>query len=117
MGADVIIALHGLVLGGPIPERPARKFSNIIMFMYFKSKKTPLLILGVTSIVCSRVFFLFINDPEGPNLLVVMEMAVVVYVLSLAVYLFSPSVKDLKRLLLVIFIQIIIVTGFYFFLK
>ncbi len=37
------------------------------------SKKTSLLILGTTSVVCSRVMFSFFNDPEGPNLLVVIE--------------------------------------------
>jgi hypothetical protein len=69
--------------------------------------------------VASRVMFLFFNDPEGPNLLVVMGMAVIIYFLSLAVYLFYPSTKltGLKRLLLVIFVQIIIVTGFYFCLN
>jgi hypothetical protein len=91
--------------------------------MYFKSKKTLLLILAVTAIVCSRLMFLFFNDPEGPNLLVVMGMALVVYLLSLAVYLLTPSTlplvsfTGLKRLLFVIFIQLIIVTGFYFLLN
>lgn len=101
------------------------KFSNIIADMYFKSKKASLLILGITSIICSRVMFLFFNDPEGPNLLVVIGMAAIVYSLSLAVYLFNPSKRylpflsftGLKRLLLVILIQIIIVTGFYFCLN
>ncbi len=88
--------------------------------MDFKSKKTSLLILGITSIVCSRILFLFFNDPEGPNLLVVMGMSVLVYFLSLAVYLYYPStlsLTGLKRLLFVILIQIIIVTGFYFWLN
>lgn len=96
--------------------------------MYFKSKKTSLLILGTTSIACSRIMFLFFNDPEGPNLLVVMGMAVIIYFLSLVIYLFNPSknifqhlsfvsLTGLKRLLLVIFIQIIIATGFYFCLN
>lgn len=94
--------------------------------MYFKSKKISLLILGITSIVCSKVMFLFFNDPEGSNLLVVMGMAVIIYLLSLAVYVYDPKVKsmfqyfslsslaDLKRLLMVIFIQILLVTIFYF---
>ena len=86
--------------------------------MYFKSKKISLLILGITAIVCSRVMFLFFNDPEGPNLLVVMVMAVIVYFLSLTAYLFGPSrSRGFKRLLLAILIQIIIVTGFYLSLK
>jgi hypothetical protein len=83
-------------------------------------KKISLLILGLTAILCSRAMFLFFNDPEGPNLLVVMGMAVIVYFLSLAVYLLGSStllLTGIKRLLLVIFIQIILVTGFYFFLN
>jgi hypothetical protein len=71
------------------------------------------------------MFFLF-NDPEGPNLLVVMGMAAIIYVLSLAAYLFTPARKlggassdfrDLKVLLLVILFQILLVTGFYFCLS
>ena len=83
--------------------------------MYFKSKKISLLILGLTSIAASRIMFLLFNDPEGPNLLVVMGMAVIVYFLSLAVYLFNLSGP--KKLLLAILIQIITVTGLYFSLK
>jgi hypothetical protein len=87
--------------------------------MYFKSKKISLLLLGVTAIICSRVLFFLFNDPEGPNLLVVIGMAVIVYFLSLAVYVYYPSTKltGFKRLLLVILIQILIVTVFYFFLN
>lgn len=87
--------------------------------MYFQSKKTQLLILGVTSIIFSRMMFVFFNDPEGPNLLVVAVAAIIVYFLSLPVYLFTPSEKlsNFKRLMFTILIQIIIVTGFYFFLS
>lgn len=84
--------------------------------MFFKSKKTSLLLLGVTSIVISRVLFLFFNDPEGPNLLIVIGTAVFVYLLSLAPYLFRSSATELKRLLWAIFIQILLVIGLYFFL-
>jgi hypothetical protein len=75
-------------------------------------KKTSLLILAITAIACSSVMFLFFNDPEGPNLLVVTGAAAIVYLLSLAVYLYYS-----KKLLLVIFIQILIVTGLYFLLR
>jgi hypothetical protein len=47
--------------------------------MYFKSKKTSLLILGITSIICSRTMFVFFDDPEGPNLLIVFVAALVLY--------------------------------------
>ena len=87
--------------------------------MYFNLRKTSLVILGVTSVVCSRVMFVFFDDPEGPNLLVVMVVALVLYILSLIAY--SPrismrnifqhdsvsSIVNLKRLSIAIFVQII----------
>lgn len=86
-------------------------------YMYFKSKKTSLLILGITSVICSRTMLLSLNDPEGPNLLVVMGMAAIIYFLSLTTYLFNPSITGFKRLLLVIFVQVIITTILYFLLN
>jgi hypothetical protein len=44
------------------------------------SNKTLLLILGIVSLVLSRVTFMFINDPEGPNLLVVLGLAAIIFV-------------------------------------
>ena len=87
--------------------------------MYFKSKKITLVILGLTGIVCSRGMFSFINDPEGPNLLIVMVLAMILYFLSLTanLYLLPPSFTDFKRLLSVILIQVLIVTGLYFCLN
>lgn len=81
--------------------------------MPLKSKKISLLVLVVTALVCSRVMFLFFNDPEGPNLLIVIGTAAVVYFLSLAVYLFVPSTTDFKRFSLAIFVQILLVAGLY----
>ena len=83
--------------------------------MNFKSKKTPLLILGITSILCSRSMFVFFDDTEGPNLLIVMVMAAVIYFLSLIVYLFKFS--SLHKLLLSFSVQILLVTVFYFSLR
>ena len=87
--------------------------------MRLTSKKIAFLILGITALACARLLFWFFNDPEGPNLLVVMGMAAIVYVLSLAIYL-SDSLLPFaggKRISFAIFIQILIVTGFYFGLK
>jgi hypothetical protein len=84
--------------------------------MYFTPKKISFLVLGLTAIVFSRVMFVFFNDPEGPNLLVVMGAAAIVYFLSLAAYAYIPS-TNLKRLLLVIFLQIVLVAGLYVVLK
>ena len=86
--------------------------------MYFKSKKISLIMLGITAIICSRMLFFFFNDPEGPNLLIVTALAMVVFFLSFAAYVFSPSkIKGLKRLSLVICIQILSVIGIYFCMK
>lgn len=84
--------------------------------MHFDSKKTSLIILAVTSLLSSRAMFAFFDDPEGPNLLIVTVIAAIVYGLSFALYRFLPLTREynLKRLLLTILIQIIIVTVFYF---
>jgi hypothetical protein len=84
--------------------------------MRFTSKKTSLVILGIASVVCSRTIFALINDPEGPNLLVVIAMAAILYFLSLAVGLLLP-LTGLKRLLFGVAAQILIATGFFLFLK
>lgn len=83
--------------------------------MYFKSKKTQLLILAITALVLSRAMFVFFNDPEGPNLLVVTVLAVIVYVVSLASY--ASKFSNSKKLLLAILIQIALVIVLYFCLK
>lgn len=83
--------------------------------MYLKSKNIPLLILSITAIVCSRIMFVFFDDPEGPNLLVVVGTALVVCSLSLVVYLLNLSGP--KKLLFAIFMQMIIVIGLYFCLN
>ena len=85
--------------------------------MYFISKNTSLLILGVTSIVCARTMFLFFDDPEGPNLLIVMWASIIVFVVSLSVYAFSPATVGIKKLLLAILIQLVVVTSAYLLLK
>ena len=87
--------------------------------MHLTSKKTSLLLLGITAIACSRALFSLFNDPEGPNLLIVMGMAVIIYAVSFAAYTYHPSTKQdsLKKFLRAIFIQILLVIGFYFFLK
>ena len=83
------------------------------------SKKTSLIILGVTSLIFSRLLFALFNDPEGPNLLVVLVMAIILYVLSSLIYVYAPLAKqnDKKNLVFLIIVQIIIVGGFYFVLK
>lgn len=86
--------------------------------IYFKSKQVTLMILAVTAIICSRLLFVFFNDPEGPNLLIVAGLALPVYLLSWAAYTFGPfNINGFKRLSMVICIQILLVIGLYFCMK
>jgi len=87
--------------------------------MHVNFKNSSLLILAITAVVCSRIMFAFFHDPEGPNLLVVTTMAVVIYLVSLAVYLSTvcPSLTGFKRSLATIFIQIFVATGIYLGLR
>lgn len=77
-------------------------------------KKSSLLTLGVTSVEFSRLMFHFFDDPEGPNLLVVMVVAAIVYVTSLTTYLFRTVAPERAKLVLAIFIQVTLVTCLYF---
>jgi O-antigen/teichoic acid export membrane protein len=85
--------------------------------MHYKSSKKPLLILGLGAIVFSRILFIFFDDPEGTNLLVTTVMALIVYFLSLPVYVLNRSSSSFKKLLLAILVQIVIVTGLFFWLN
>lgn len=82
--------------------------------MFSKSKKLPLVVLFVTAVLLSRTTLLLFNDPEGPNLLIVMAAAFVVYVLSLASYALDNSVDDSKKFGWAILIQFVLVIGLYF---
>jgi hypothetical protein len=76
------------------------------------------MMLAVTAIICSRMLFFFFNDPEGPNLLVVAGLALAVFLLSSAAYIFSPfKINGIKRLSAVICIQMLSVIGLYFCMK
>lgn len=82
------------------------------------SKKTALIALGATALVCSRALFFFFNDTEGPNLLIVTGLATALYFLSLAVYLFTPAaIKAPAKLPLAICVQLLAVVALYFCMK
>ena len=86
--------------------------------MDFNSKRTSLVILGATAIICSRMLFFFLDDPEGPNLLVVAGLAIGVYILSCTAYLVNPArAKGIKRLAVAICIQILSIIALCFCLK
>jgi hypothetical protein len=82
-------------------------------------KASPLVLI-ITSIVCSRAMFAFFDDPDGPNLLVVMGMAAIVYCASWAMcgFVFSAGPRGgLKGLLLAILIQIFVTSCLYLLLS
>jgi len=78
-----------------------------------KSNKTSLFLLGITAMVCSRTLFFLFHDPEGPNLLIVTVLGLILYVASFIVWKFIPATTAMKKLLLAICTQILIVTGLY----
>ncbi len=61
--------------------------------MNFNTKKTSQFILAVASLVISRGVFFFINDPEGPNLLVVVVLAAIIFCVLWGVYSLFSSKK------------------------
>ena len=80
--------------------------------MDFTSRKTSLLLLGITALVCSRTLFFFFHDPEGPNLLIVTVLALILYGASFIAWRFIPATTA-KKLLFAICTQLLIVTGLY----
>jgi len=86
--------------------------------LYYKSKTVSLIILAITAVIFSRMLFVFFNDLEGPNPIIIAAVTVPVYLLSLTVYLFTPvKITGIGRLLVVIGIQILLVAGVYFFMR
>jgi hypothetical protein len=91
--------------------------------MHLKSKKTPFLLLFLTSVLCSRILFMLIDDPEGPNLLVVAGAAIVICVPSLVPYVFGRSAVPLssaagfRRFSLAVLIQAVLVVVLSFWLS
>ncbi len=80
--------------------------------MNFNEKRTSLLLLGITAFVCSRTLFFLFHDPEGPNLLIVTILALILYGASFIVWRFIPA-TTIKKLLFAICTQLLIVTGLY----
>lgn len=86
--------------------------------IYFKSKIISLAILAATSLICSRALFFFFDDPQGPNVLVVSGLAMIILFISALAYLFVPfKLTGIKRLALIVCIQILSVGVLYFLMK
>lgn len=82
-----------------------------------KYKLSEIIVLGLSSVLHSKLFFSFINDPEGPNLLIVTALASVIYAVSLLMYFFFLSKVHKGKILLVILMQFLLILILYFFLK
>ena len=80
--------------------------------MLLASKKTALILLGITALVCSRALFFLFRDPDGPNTLVVTVLALILYGASFIAWRFIPAGTG-KRLLFAVCTQLLIVTGLY----
>lgn len=87
--------------------------------MNFNSKKSFLIISGITSVTLSRLMFVFFDDPEGPNLLVVFVMALVIYAISFVAhkFFFSKKAYSFSHILLSVLVQVISVIILYFSLR
>lgn len=81
--------------------------------MNLKSEKSALLILAITSLILSRALFLFFNDPEGPNVLIVSVVAVVIFGVSLSAYVLKRPTTQRSRLLGAMLAQVVAVGGLY----
>lgn len=92
-----------------------RRNANCFMMksMPFESKQISLLLLVVTAFACSRTLFFFFHDPEGPNLLIVTVLALLLYSASWIAWRFIPATTTSKKLLFAICTQLLIVTGLY----
>jgi len=51
-----------------------------------KTTVVKLVILPIISLICSRTFFWLVDDPEGPNLLIVVALASIIYLFLLSVF-------------------------------
>lgn len=66
-------------------------------------------ISAVTATLIARATFFFIDDPEGPNLLIVIALAAFIYIVSfLTTHLLALPASGSKRILLTIFTQVIV---------
>lgn len=79
----------------------------------FASKLIQFLILAIMAIAGARALFFFFNDPEGPNLLIVLVVAAVVWAASFTAYAPSFSASKRRRFWLAVLIQILLLIGLY----
>jgi hypothetical protein len=81
--------------------------------MQIDTKKTSLLLLVITAFACSGTLFRLFDDPEGPNLLVVTVLALLLYGASFIAWEFTPATTASKKLLCGVGTQLLIIAGLY----
>lgn len=81
-------------------------------------KNIHLIVLAITALTLSRTLFFFFDDPEGPNLLVVIFGSAIIYVISLVGFACKLwKLTAVKKLLLAILIQIVVAVIMCLYLK
>ena len=93
--------------------------------MHFSSTSLTLFILFITAALSSRFMLLMIDDPEGPNLLVVFVLALFVWVVTVCVSVWIRRVRlpsdmttnGFTGLFMSFVVQVIIVAILYLVLK
>lgn len=81
-------------------------------------KNIHLIVLAITALTLSRTLFFFFDDPEGPNLLIVIFGGAVIYIISLIGIAFKLwKLIAAKKLFLAILIQIVVAVIMCLYLK
>jgi uncharacterized membrane-anchored protein len=79
------------------------------MNIHYYYRKFTNFILGVMALISSKITFAVINDSEGPNLLIVLVLAICIFGVSYSVYHYkSFQASRSVRLLTAIVIQIVL---------
>src|SRR5215467_14367812 len=96
----------------PIGQQQFAGEDNLTVFIDFLRRRTTVAVggVGIAALASSRTLFFLFHDPEGPNLLIVMVLAVMLYITSFIVWRFVPATTA-KKLLLAIGAQVVIVTA------
>lgn len=93
--------------------------SEYLIFMSSGRVDIQTIFLVILSLLSSRLFFALFDDPEGPNLLIVVVMAVVLFVASIFVSKYSKlkELSGLQKFGVHTVMQIIVVLILYFCLR
>ena len=85
--------------------------------MNLKAMTATPIVLVITAFLCSRVVLVSLDDPEGPNLLVIALLALVIYFAALLpfrlVLVLTHSIGP-RRILLGFLVQVVIAGVLYF---